>query len=96
MVGVAISVYLTIVKIGGEAIGQRPLLFLGVLLIVVGIQLLTLGLLGQMLVLVRRESAASPGSDESRIERIVNRGASGRDSAGVGSPRSTTETSGSS
>ena len=55
VVGVAISIYLTILKIGGEAIGERPLLFLGVLLIVVGIQLLTLGLLGQMLVLVRRD-----------------------------------------
>ena len=53
--GLAISIYLTILKISGEAIGQRPLLFLGVLLIVVGIQLLSLGLLGQMLVLMRRD-----------------------------------------
>ena len=53
-VGVAISVYLTILKIGGEAIGQRPLLVLGVLLIVVGVQFLSLGLLGQLMVLARR------------------------------------------
>ena len=66
VVGVAISVYLTILKISGAAIGQRPLLFLGVLLIVVGIQLLTLGLLGQMLVLVRRERR-TPGLDEPQI-----------------------------
>ena len=69
-VGVAISVYLTIVKIGGEPIGQRPLLFLGVLLIVVGVQLLTLGLLGQMLVLVRRERDG-PARDTAQIARRI-------------------------
>lgn len=68
MVGLVISLYLTILKISGEAIGQRPLLFLGVLLIVVGIQLLSLGLLGQMLVLVRREGE---GSDQPQIEAVV-------------------------
>ena len=68
VLGVAISLYLTAVKISGEPIGQRPLLFLGVLLIVVGIQLLTLGLLGQMLVLVRRERG-SPRSEEAQVAR---------------------------
>ena len=93
IVGVAISVYLTIVKISGEAIGQRPLLFLGVLLIVVGIQLLTLGLLGQMLVLVRRERTG-PDSDESRIADVIGVGPEQELSA-AGSPQSATETSGS-
>ena len=32
--GIAVLVYLTVVKIGGHAIGQRPLLTLGVLLVV--------------------------------------------------------------
>ena len=73
VVGVVISIYLTILKIGGAAIGQRPLLFLGVLLIVVGIQLLTLGLLGQMLVLVRRERS-HPGFDEPQIEAVAGAG----------------------
>lgn len=68
--GALILVYLTIVKIGGEPIGDRPLLFLGVLLIVVGIQLLTLGLLGQMLVLTRRE-VAGPDLERGRIERAL-------------------------
>lgn len=68
--GVGISLYLAILKISGEAIGQRPLLFLGVLLIVVGIQLLSLGLIGQMLVLARRDRAdGSP--DDPQIERII-------------------------
>ena len=41
--GASVLVYLTIVKLMGHAIGQRPLLQLGVLLVVVGIQLLSLG-----------------------------------------------------
>ena len=55
LVGVAMGVYLTIEKIGGEAIGGRPLLLLSVLLIVVGIQFLTFGLLAQMLVAMRHD-----------------------------------------
>ena len=58
VIGLLISAYLTIVKLGGEPIGQRPLLFLGILLIVVGVQFLTLGLMAQMLVLIRREGRA--------------------------------------
>src|SRR6266571_4735942 len=40
--GLAVLVYLTILKIGGEAIGRRPLLILGVLLVVVGLQFFSL------------------------------------------------------
>lgn len=68
LVGLLICLYLTILKIGGSAIGERPLLFLGVLLIVVGVQLLTLGLLGQMLVLGRREISGSQ-IEAGQIER---------------------------
>ena len=48
-VGGAILAYLAALKIGGAGIGDRPLLLLGVLLVVVGIQLLSLGLVGEML-----------------------------------------------
>ena len=68
--GLLIGVYLTILRISGETIGQRPLLFLGVLLIVVGVQLLTLGLLGQMLVLARREIGGNT-LELSRIESVT-------------------------
>ena len=47
--GVAVLAYLTVLKAAGEAIGHRPLLILGVLLVVVGIQLLSLGLLSELL-----------------------------------------------
>lgn len=50
MVGLAISAYLTFVKIVlGEPIGTRPLLLLGVLLLLMGMQFTSMGLLGEML-----------------------------------------------
>ena len=53
--GLAIGIYLTIEKLAATSIGDRPLLLLGVLLIVVGIQFFTFGLLAQMLVAMRNE-----------------------------------------
>jgi glycosyltransferase involved in cell wall biosynthesis len=47
--GFVILLYLTVIKIGGAAIGHRPLLTLGVLLIVVGIQFLSLGLISELI-----------------------------------------------
>ena len=47
--GTLILAYLTVIKIGGAAIGHRPLLTLGVLFIVVGIQLVSLGLLSELI-----------------------------------------------
>jgi dolichol-phosphate mannosyltransferase len=47
--GFAILLLLTIEKAGGASIGGRPLLLLGVLLVVVGIQFFSLGLVGEML-----------------------------------------------
>jgi glycosyltransferase involved in cell wall biosynthesis len=49
VVGTAVLVYLTVLKVSGEAIGHRPLLTLGVLLVVVGIQFLSLGLLSELI-----------------------------------------------
>jgi len=48
-IGLAINLYLTTIWLQGEAIGTRPLLQLGVLLMVMGIQFLSMGLLGEML-----------------------------------------------
>jgi dolichol-phosphate mannosyltransferase len=86
-VGILISIYLTILKISGEAIGQRPLLFLGVLLIVVGVQLLTFGLLAQMTVLARQDHQAAHLAS-ARIERTVGFAVSGSSETGD-KPRST-------
>lgn len=68
--GVAISAYLAVLRFQGEAIGDRPLLMLGVLLTVVGIQLLTFGLLGQMFVVMRQERGAS-ATTEDQVERVI-------------------------
>lgn len=60
-VGIAIGGYLTALKLAfGAQIGGRPLLFLGILLILVGVQLLVMGLLGEMLVRVYHESQRKP------------------------------------
>jgi len=61
MLGFLVSVYLTIDKIFfGHDIGGRPLLLLGALLIIVGIQLIGMGLLGEMIVRVYHESQKKP------------------------------------
>jgi glycosyltransferase involved in cell wall biosynthesis len=78
-VGFVICVYLTIVKIGGEAIGRRPLLLLGVLLIVVGVQLLTLGLLGEMVAATRQDVRGTRGGEQ-LVERVVGEDGSQRTS----------------
>jgi glycosyltransferase involved in cell wall biosynthesis len=48
-IGTAVLVYLTVLKLSGEAIGHRPLLTLGVLLVVVGLQFFSLGLLSELI-----------------------------------------------
>jgi len=58
--GFGIGAYLTIVKIMGGAIGRRPLLTLGILLIVVGVQFVSLGLLGEMVANLRSSSVTYP------------------------------------
>ena len=49
LLGVVICAYLSFLWFGGEAIGHRPLLFLGVLLILVGVQFFSMGLIGNMI-----------------------------------------------
>lgn len=71
--GFVIGVYLTIEKIGGEAIGGRPLLLLGVLLMIVGIQFLTFGLLAQMVVAMRHERSAETAHLRPRRRPSPNR-----------------------
>lgn len=47
--GFGINLYLAILWVGGEYLSNRPLLLLGVLLMLLGIQTLTTGLLGEMI-----------------------------------------------
>jgi glycosyltransferase involved in cell wall biosynthesis len=50
LLGFFILLYLTVIWFMGESIGTRPLLLLGVLLVVTGVQIAGLGLVGEMLV----------------------------------------------
>ena len=59
--GMLISLYLAAEKLLlGMSIGGRPLLLLGVLLIIIGVQLIGMGLLGEMIVRVYHESQKKP------------------------------------
>ena len=57
--GTLLLVYLTVLKLTGEAIGHRPLLTLGVLLVVVGVQLLSLGLVSELVASHHEERSAA-------------------------------------
>jgi len=46
--GICINVYLTVIRLGGGLIGNRPLLMLGVLLMLLGMQILLFGIVGDM------------------------------------------------
>ena len=46
--GLLVSAYLSVLWLGGESIGRRPLLLLGVFLMMIGFQFVSLGLLGEM------------------------------------------------
>jgi len=48
-VGFGICVYLSVLWLQGQTIGSRPLLLLGVLMIILGIQFFTMGLIGEFL-----------------------------------------------
>src|SRR5436305_6086046 len=66
--GLGILVYLTILKLGGHAIGGRPLLTLGVLLVVVGLQFFSLGLISEMITSHHEERAP----ERERADRLVD------------------------
>ena len=71
LVGFVILVYLTIVKLAGHAIGERPLLTLGVLLVVVGLQFFSLGLLGELVTSHHEERALARETQDARVEELL-------------------------
>jgi glycosyltransferase involved in cell wall biosynthesis len=84
LVGVLVELYLTIDKLAfGNSIGQRPLLLLGALFIIVGVQLLSLGLIGELIA----NSRARSGPDPAQIAVLVGTAvavASGEERGGRG------------
>ena len=56
--GFIISLYLSVLWFMGYGIGNRPLLFLGVLLMIVGMQSFSIGLIGEMITNLRGEEGS--------------------------------------
>jgi len=69
LVGFGICVYLTVLWLLGEAIGHRPLLTLGVLLIILGIQSICTGLIGEMITHGRQIR-----EDQDAVESVIKGG----------------------
>src|SRR5438067_1439037 len=71
-IGSAILVYLTVIKALGHAIGQRPLLMLGVLLVVIGMQFFSLGLISEMITSHHEERAQERERAELLVDEILS------------------------
>jgi dolichol-phosphate mannosyltransferase len=69
--GSLVLLYLAAVKLSGEAIGHRPLLTLGVLLVVVGMQFLSLGLLSELITSHHEERSDVRRSAEQHVDEIL-------------------------
>ena len=70
-IGFVILTYLTVIWLWGEAIGHRPLLTLGVLLIVVGIQLVSLGLLSELITSQHEERVSERERSDQVVEEVL-------------------------
>ncbi|HZQ66361.1 MAG TPA: glycosyltransferase family 2 protein [Gaiellaceae bacterium] len=70
--GIGVLIYLTVVKVMGHAIGQRPLLILGVLLVVVGLQVFSLGLITELITSHHEERATDQERAGAVVEEILS------------------------
>jgi dolichol-phosphate mannosyltransferase len=68
-IGTILLLYLTALKLSGEAIGHRPLLTLGVLLVVVGLQFFSLGLLSELVTSHHEERAGT--ADDLHVDEVL-------------------------
>ena len=71
LLGAGILAYLTIVKALGHAIGGRPLLLLGVLLVVVGLQFFSLGLISEMITSQHEERAQERERAQALVDEVL-------------------------
>ncbi|HUK95416.1 MAG TPA: glycosyltransferase family 2 protein [Gaiellaceae bacterium] len=70
--GFVVLVYLTVLKLTGHAIGERPLLTLGVLLVVVGLQFFSLGLISELVTSQHEERSAVRERSELHVDEILS------------------------
>ena len=66
-IGIALGIYLTVLWFTGEAIGNRPLLTLSLLLIILGVQFFSIGLIGDMLL----DASYRVRYNEAHIKEII-------------------------
>ena len=70
-VGFVFLLYLTMLKLWGHGIGTRPLLTLGVLLVVVGIQLISLGLISELVTSQHEERTDERERVDLMVEEVL-------------------------
>ena len=70
--GFAVLLYLTVIKALGHAIGQRPLLLLGVLLVVIGMQFFSLGLISEMITSHHEERVQERDRSELLVDEVLS------------------------
>jgi len=71
LIGAFINIYLLILKIMGQDIWGKPLLLLGILLIIAGIQIITIGIVAELQI---RTYFESQGKKPYKIKRITTSG----------------------
>jgi glycosyltransferase involved in cell wall biosynthesis len=69
--GTTILVYLTVLKATGQAIGHRPLLTLGVLLVVVGLQFFSLGLISELITSHHEERVGERDREQLHVDEVL-------------------------
>lgn len=67
VIGMSSLTYLTVLKIMGERIGQRPLLLFGIMMVVIAVQFISLGLIAELII----RSAKAP-SIEHKVSKTIN------------------------
>ena len=60
LIGIGILVYLTVLHFMGQSIIRRPLLFAGMMFVLFGMQMVSTGLIGELIVHKRHDSVAYP------------------------------------
>ena len=70
--GFGVLLYLTVDKIAGHAIGKRPLLILGVLMMVVGLQFFSLGLISELITNQHEERADALERSEAQVDEVLS------------------------
>jgi len=70
-IGFCVLVYLTVLKLGGQAIGHRPLLTLGVLLVVVGLQFFSLGLVSELITSHHEQRERRGARTDAQVDELL-------------------------